>query len=167
MNKYIKKGILFDENIQINRIKLIDENKVLIGLYNKTNAISIAKEQNKNLIQIASLFDKNEEFAVCIINDLNRFIYEKNKTKKKSTNHTIKEMTIRTKIDLSDMVRKLEFLVEHVDSGEQAILVVRRHRHGKDIIDFVQNYFAGQLKIDAKVSRKSERETRWTLSKKK
>ena len=164
----------YDQHIKCNNIMIIDnETKKKIGEYNLSEAISIAESKNLNLIQIS--FNDSQNQSICIISNYSKYIYKLNKqenlNKKQKSKVQNKEVTITTIIDLTDLVRKLETIVSYVLQGFSVTLIIKhRQNRNKNTCfsdDFVHKFLQSQFNLQYRVSKKSEKQSNFYITKKK
>ena len=169
---YIKNP--YDQYIKCNNIMIIDSvTKKKIGEYCFSEAISIAEKQNLNLIQIS--FNESQNQAICIVSNYSKYIYKLNKqenlNKKQKLKSQNKEVTITTIIDLTDLVRKLETIVSYVVQGFSVTLIIKhrqnRNRNTCFSDDFVHKYLQSQNNLQYRVSKKSEKQSNFYITRKK
>ena len=155
----------YDYEIESNDIILVDiDTKKKINKYKLEEGIAIAKEKNLNLIQISF----NNNIAICIIESYSKYIYqelkkEKNRIKKQKAKKENKEVTITNIIDLTDMLRKLQNIIEYVVLKQHSVtLTIKQKREGlrKTLCfsnEFIFNYLKSSSKISYKIITQNEK----------
>ena len=161
--------IPFDDKIQNSRIRLVGQDRDLIGDFEKTEAIEKAHDANMNLIQIAAIEDNGEKISICIIQDYNKYMYSYNRSHKK---HKInnKEITIGSNIDMKDMMRKLDYVCEITEKDNIPVTLVltrRRRVEYASIEQFIKSYFISKDTHNVKIIRQTDRAVRFYITRKK
>ncbi|AOP70156.1 Translation initiation factor IF-3 [bacterium AB1] len=165
LSKEIEKKIIYNQNIQAKQVRLLDDNKKILGIYSIEEALKLSEEQNKHLIQISK-----EDIPVCIIADYKEYIYKINKSKKNNNKIVNKEIKINTRTDLPDLVRKLDNIICLIDKECSKIMItIRKNRNDKlDVANFVKNYFIGKNADITNVTKERDiRYIRFQINKKK
>ena len=84
-------------NIRAEEVRVINSDGSMIGVLPLTQAVSLAKEQELDLVEISP----NANPPVCKILDYNKYVYEQGKraseAKKKQAKVTMKELRIKLK----------------------------------------------------------------------
>ena len=163
----------YDRYIKLECVILVDaETKKRIQEYNLEDAIQIAKEKELNLIQISVACEK----AICILGNYSKYMYkiskQENLKKKQQAKLQNKEVTISSIIDLTDMVRKLEKIVEYVVTYSYSVTLVIKKRRKRDNItyfsdDFITNFFKSNSQLQYRVTKKTEKQSNFYIVKKK
>lgn len=115
-----------NEAIFANELRVIGENGENLGVLSKSEALSIAKDAELDLILIAG----QAKPPVCRIQSWEAFKYQHKKKekeiKKNAKRIKIKELNIATKIAENDLTRKIEKMKEIIATGDQVKFRIRR-----------------------------------------
>ena len=95
--------VRINKEITAEQIYLVGTN-VEAGIYDTKYAISLAEEQELDLVEVG----KNKDLLVCKILDYEKYLYEKRKNEKKPSKTIIKEIKLRPATDEADYNRKVE-----------------------------------------------------------
>ena len=161
--------ILFDAEIKNNRIRLIDNEKGLIGEFDKAIALQKARDLNMNLIQISSIIGDSGPISVCVIQDYNKYVYNQNRSNKKQKISN-KEITIGSNIDMKDMIRKLDYICDITtkDNIPVILVITRRRRVDYESIEqFIKSYFVSKDTHNIKAVKQTNKAIRFYITKKK
>lgn len=123
---------------------MIDENKQQIGIMPIEKALTIAREKNLDLVEIAPQANP----PVCRIMNYQKYLYELTKKEKEGRKHqkniVVKEIKFRPKISPHDFQFKLKHIINFLMDGNKVkVSVLFRGRErarpeiGKQIIDKV------------------------------
>lgn len=116
-----------NQNIRVAQVRLIDSDGTMIGIKPVAEAITLAKEQELDLVEISP----NAEPPVCKILDYNKYVYEQGKkskdAKKKQAKVTLKELRIKSRIATHDLETKLNQIEEFLKKKNMVRLVVVFH----------------------------------------
>lgn len=130
-----------NEQIQADKVRLIDEKGNMLGVLTLRDAIYKAKNVNLDLVEVSP----NAEPPVCKIIDYGKYKYEIQKkssdAKKKQKTVDIKEIKIRPNIGENDYTTKLKAAVKFLEAGNK-VKVSMRFR-GREISkqDIAKNMF--------------------------
>lgn len=123
---------------------MIDENKQQIGIVPIEKALTIAKEKNLDLVEIAP----QAKPPVCRVMNYQKYLYELTKREKEGRKHqkniVVKEIKFRPKISSHDFQFKLRHIINFLEDGNKVkVSVFFRGRErirpeiGRQIIDKV------------------------------
>lgn len=123
---------------------MIDENKQQIGIMPIEKALTIAREKNLDLVEIAPQANP----PVCRIMNYQKYLYELTKREKEGRKHqkniVVKEIKFRPKISSHDFQFKLKHIINFLMDGNKVKVSVffrgrerTRPEIGKQIIDKV------------------------------
>tara|TARA_B100000609_G_scaffold186244_1_gene170762 strand:- start:885 stop:1367 length:483 start_codon:yes stop_codon:yes gene_type:complete len=113
---------------------LIDKNGDKKGLMSKGEALSLAKEDNLDLVQVSP---SNSNPIVCKILDYGKHVFNKKKnatnSKSKSRNTSVKEIKFRPSTDTGDYNIKLKKIKSFILAGDKTKISVRFR--GREILN--------------------------------
>jgi len=130
-----------NEQIESDKVRVIDEKGNMLGVLTLRDAIYKAKNVNLDLVEVSP----NAEPPVCKIIDYGKYKYEIQKkssdAKKKQKTVDIKEIKIRPNIGENDYTTKLKAAVKFLEAGNK-VKVSMRFR-GREISkqDIAKNMF--------------------------
>jgi len=111
--------------IRSKRVKLIDENRKLLGEFDIQSAIRLAQDRGYDLVEVAP----NANPPICRILNFGRYIYEKKRQERQSRKRQhrpeVKEMRISLKISEHDYQVKLTKIKEFLNDGDRVKLKLR------------------------------------------
>jgi len=136
-------------------IRVLDDEKKLLGLMSAADALAIARTRGMDLVEIAPLAQP----PVCRIMDYGKFLYELHKkeheAKKNQKQVQIKEIKFRPKISIHDYTFKLNHVKRFLEEGNKVkITVMLRGREksrpelGHQVLDKVALDCEGLGKLD-------------------
>ncbi|HEY7990047.1 MAG TPA: translation initiation factor IF-3 [Stellaceae bacterium] len=114
-------------NFQINvpRVRLIDENGAMIGVVTRQEAMARAQEAGLDLVEVAN----NADPPVVKILDFGKFKYEeqkrKNEARKKQKVIEVKEIKFRPGIDDHDYQVKMRSMIKFIGEGDKVKVTMR------------------------------------------
>ena len=132
-----------NHNIRATEVRVIDSDGSMIGVMPVAQAVSLAKEQDLDLVEISP----NANPPVCKILDYNKYVYEQgkkaNEAKKKQAKVMMKELRIKSHIAPHDLEVRMRQIEEFLRKKNQVRFVVvfhgRENQH-KDIgIEILNN----------------------------
>ncbi|MBN2198523.1 MAG: translation initiation factor IF-3 [Candidatus Aminicenantes bacterium] len=110
--------------IHARQIRLIDEDKKLLGLVSVPDALAQAQSRGLDLVEIAPQADP----PVCRIMDYGKFLYELHKrdhdAKKHQKQIQIKEIKFRPKISIHDYTFKIKHVRRFLEEGNKVKITV-------------------------------------------
>ena len=150
------KQLRVNERIRISQVRVIWEDGAQLGVMAPTDALRLAKEQGRDLVEVAPQTSP----PVCRIMDFNKFRYDEQRrereAKKKHHVAKLKEVKFKPHIEEHDYQVKLGMLKRFLMRGDQAkVTMVYRGRElahtelGRRILDRL----IGDLKLISKVER--------------
>lgn len=114
-----------NNGIRSPRVLVIDEKGNKLGEFLTEDAISLAKDRNLDLIEVAP----NSRPPVCKVGDFGKMKYEKKKkeaaSRKTQTTITVKEIKLRPKTDQHDFDVKLKHARRFLEKGDKVKVTVR------------------------------------------
>lgn len=115
--------------IREEEVRVIDENKKQVGILPLAEALSIAKEKDMDLVEIAP----QAVPPVCRVMDYGKFLYELHKKAHEAKKHQkqiqIKEIQFRPKISIHDYDFKMRHIQRFLNDGNKVkIRVMMRGR---------------------------------------
>jgi translation initiation factor IF-3 len=152
----IKSGPRYDEFIQSEKVRVIDENGENLGVMYTEEAIEQAAEVGLNLVEVSP----NADPPVCKFLDVGKYRYEAQKkanlARKTQKTQEIKEIKMRPNIDDHDYDVKMKAMNKFIDHGDKVKVTLRfrgremAHQHlGMDLLKRVQDDMAEVAKIEA------------------
>ena len=119
------KGPRFNNRITSPEVQVIDNNGVNLGVLNLQDAISKAKNENLDLIEIAP----NARPPVCKIMDMGKYKYDQqkkiNKAKKKQKKIELKEIKLRPVTEVHDYTFKIKNAQKFLAKGDKVKFTIR------------------------------------------
>ena len=119
------KGPKFNNRITSPEVQVIDSDGENLGVLNLQEAISKAKEENLDLIEIAP----NARPPVCKIMDMGKYKYDQqkklNKAKKKQKKIELKEIKLRPVTEVHDYTFKIKNAQKFLSKGDKVKFTIR------------------------------------------
>lgn len=113
-----------NEEIKTSKVRVVDEDGTQLGIFLVKDAVRIAREKGKDLVEIAPKADP----PVCKIIDFGKFKYEQQKREKtqKKNQHVsiIKEIRFHINTDTHDFDFKVKHAANFLDEGNKVKAVV-------------------------------------------
>ena len=110
--------------IQAKEIRVIDDEKKMLGVYSTAIALSLAKDMGLDLVEIAP----QAAPPVCRIMDYGKFLYELHKKEHEAKKHQkqiqIKEIKFRPKISIHDYDFKMKHVLRFLEDGNKVKITV-------------------------------------------
>ena len=152
----IKSGPRFDQLIQSDKVRVIDENGENIGVMYTNEAIEQAASVGLNLVEVSP----NADPPVCKFLDVGKYRYEAQKkanlARKSQKTQEIKEIKVRPNIDDHDYDVKLKAMHKFIENGDKVKVTLRfrgremAHQHlGMDLLRRVQDDMAEDSKVES------------------
>ena len=152
----VKSGPRYDDLIQSDKVRVIDENGENIGVMYTREAIEQAAEVGLNLVEVSP----NADPPVCKFLDVGKHRYEAQKkanlARKTQKTQDIKEIKMRPNIDDHDYDVKMKNVYKFIDNGDKVKVTLRfrgremAHQHlGMDLLKRVQEDVAETAKVEA------------------
>lgn len=138
-----------DYAIKSGKIRVVDGDQTRI--MSKDDAISEAKSQGKNLVQI-SFNPAMYPGSICKILDYSKFKYEQKKKQKeqnkklRASRADLKELSFTIRIDDGDKQTKIKHAKEFLEEGDNVKLSVFMSKREMAKLDFAKNLLAEILK---------------------
>jgi translation initiation factor IF-3 len=152
----VKSGPRFDDMIQSDKVRVIDENGENLGVMFTNEAIEQANEIGLNLVEVSP----NADPPVCKFLDVGKHRYEAQKkanaARKTQKTQQIKEIKMRPNIDDHDYDVKMRSVTKFIEEGDKVKMTLRfrgremAHQElGMDLLKRVQDDVAEIAKIEA------------------
>ena len=152
----VKSGPKFDDLIQADKVRVIDENGENIGVMYTKEAIEQANDLGLNLVEVSPGADP----PVCKFLDVGKHRYEAQKkanaARKTQKTQQIKEIKMRPNIDDHDYDVKMRSVVKFIEEGDKVKMTLRfrgremAHQElGMNLLKRVQDDVAEIAKIEA------------------
>ena len=152
----VKSGPRFDNMIQADKVRVIDENGENLGVMYTREAIEQANEVGLNLVEVSP----NADPPVCKFLDVGKYRYEAqkkaNQARKTQKTQQIKEIKMRPNIDDHDYDVKMRNVVKFIEEGDKVKMTLRfrgremAHQElGMNLLKRVQDDVAEIAKIEA------------------
>jgi len=152
----VKSGPRFDEMIQSDKVRVIDENGENLGVMFTNEAIEQANEIGLNLVEVSP----NADPPVCKFLDVGKHRYEAQKkanaARKTQKTQQIKEIKMRPNIDDHDYDVKMRSVTKFLEEGDKVKMTLRfrgremAHQElGMNLLKRVQDDTAEIAKIEA------------------
>lgn len=153
-----------NERIRVPRVKLVDENGVMLGEMPTDQARQIARERGYDLVEVAA----EARPPVCKLLDYGKYKYEQKKKQKKSKHkqhvQQVKEVRMRPLTDDHDVgvkVRKAREILEH---GDKLLVTIffrgREQAHkeiGRDLMERIKKDLEDVARVEHDVSMQGPR----------
>lgn len=125
MTPPVKSGPRFNNLIQVDQVRVIDENGENIGVLSTRDAIERARSLGLDLVEISP----NVSPPVCKILDVGKFRYEAQKkanaARKTQKTQEIKEIKMRPNIDDHDYDTKMKAVTKFITNGDKVKITLR------------------------------------------
>lgn len=152
----VKSGPRFDDLIQSDKVRVIDENGENIGVMYTREAIEQAASVGLNLVEVSP----NADPPVCKFLDVGKYRYEAQKkanlARKSQKTQEIKEIKVRPNIDDHDYDTKMKAMKKFIEHGDKVKVTLRfrgremAHQHlGLDLLRRVQEDMAELTKVES------------------
>ncbi|HEU4651603.1 MAG TPA: translation initiation factor IF-3 [Croceibacterium sp.] len=152
----VKSGPRFDDMIQSDKVRVIDENGENLGVMYTSEAIEQANDIGLNLVEVSP----NADPPVCKFLDVGKYRYEAQKkanaARKTQKTQQIKEIKMRPNIDDHDYDVKMRSVTKFIEEGDKVKMTLRfrgremAHQElGMDLLKRVQDDVAEIAKIEA------------------
>ena len=120
-----REGPRINEEINVPRVRLVDQNGAMVGVVSKIDAMQLAANAGLDLVEVAAAADP----PVCKILDYGKFKYEeqkkKNEARKKQKVIEVKEIKLRPGIDDHDYDVKMRSMVKFIEEGDKVKVTMR------------------------------------------
>ncbi|MEL1251198.1 translation initiation factor IF-3 [Aurantiacibacter gilvus] len=152
----VKSGPKFDNLIQSDKVRVIDDQGENLGVMYTREAIEQAAEVGLNLVEVSP----NANPPVCKFLDVGKYRYEAQKkanaARKTQKTQDIKEVKMRPNIDTHDYDVKMRNVNKFIENGDKVKVTLRfrgremAHQHlGMDLLKRVQDDVAEIAKVEA------------------
>ena len=152
----VKSGPRFDDMIQSDKVRVIDENGENLGVMFTNEAIEQANEIGLNLVEVSP----NADPPVCKYLDVGKYRYEAQKkanaARKTQKTQQIKEIKMRPNIDIHDYDVKMRSVRKFIEEGDKVKMTLRfrgremAHQElGMDVLKRVQEDVSEVAKVEA------------------
>jgi len=152
----VKSGPRFDDMIQSDKVRVIDENGENLGVMFTNEAIEQANEIGLNLVEVSP----NADPPVCKFLDVGKHRYEAQKkanaARKTQKTQQIKEIKMRPNIDDHDYDVKMRSVTKFLEEGDKVKMTLRfrgremAHQElGMNLLNRVRDDTAEIAKIEA------------------
>ena len=152
----VKSGPKFDDLIQAEKVRVIDENGENLGVMYTREAMEQANELGLNLVEVSPGADP----PVCKFLDVGKYRYEAQKKanaqRKTQKTQEIKEIKMRPNIDVHDYDVKMRSVRKFIEEGDKVKMTLRfrgremAHQElGMDLLNRVRDDTAEIAKIEA------------------
>jgi translation initiation factor IF-3 len=152
----VKSGPRFDNMIQSDKVRVIDENGENLGVMYTREAIEQAAEVGLNLVEVSP----NADPPVCKFLDVGKYRYEAQKkanaARKTQKTQEIKEIKMRPNIDDHDYDVKMRNVNKFIENGDKVKVTLRfrgremaHQQLGMDLLRRVQNDVEEIAKVEA------------------
>ena len=139
------RGPKANNRINSPEVQVISSNGENLGILNTNQAISIAKEEGLDLIEISP----NAKPPVCKIMDMGKFKYDAqkkaNKAKKKQKKIDLKEIKLRPVTEVHDYTFKIKNAQKFLSKGDKVKFTIRfkgrelQHKHlGNELMEKIK-----------------------------
>ncbi|WP_095011440.1 translation initiation factor IF-3 [Tsuneonella mangrovi] len=156
MTPPVKSGPRFDNMIQSDKVRVIDENGENLGVMYTREAIEQAADVGLNLVEVSP----NADPPVCKFLDVGKYRYEAQKkanaARKTQKTQEIKEIKMRPNIDTHDYDVKMRSVMKFIGEGDKVKMTLRfrgremAHQElGMDLLRRVQEDVAEVAKVEA------------------
>ena len=120
-----REGPRINEEISVLRVRLVDERGGMVGVVERSEALTMAADAGLDLVEIAPGADP----PVCKILDFGKFKYEeqkkKNEARKKQKIIEVKEIKLRPSIDIHDYAVKMRSMNKFIEEGDKVKVTMR------------------------------------------
>lgn len=138
-----KNKVYTDYNIFPGKVRLVMQNGKAIEI-DRDAAIDMAKNENKNLVQIA--YNKNGyPKSICKIIDYGKYLYEQHKKEKQQKKNEranradVKEISYSIRIDENDKNIKTKHAREFLEHGDNVKIIVRLSRREMNLLGMAKD----------------------------
>jgi len=156
MQPPVKSGPRYNNMIQSDKVRVIDENGENIGVMYTREAIEQAADVGLDLVEVSP----NADPPVCKFLDVGKFRYEAQKkanaARKTQKTQEIKEIKMRPNIDDHDYDTKMKKVHQFIEEGDKVKVTLRfrgrelsHQQLGMDLLRRVQEDVAEIAKIEA------------------
>lgn len=162
----ISRGLLINENIKSDEVRVIDESGDL-GIMQLKNALELSLRRGLDLVEISP----NAVPPVCKIMDHGKFVYDRQKkerkAKQKQKTVDLKKIRLSVKIDDGDLKRKVNQVEEFISKGNKVEVSVRFRGRESQHLDLgfkIINDFCDSCSNFASISKRPSLDSRQLLA---
>ena len=148
-----------NDRIRVPRVKVVDENGVMLGEMPTLQALQIARERGFDLVEVAA----EARPPVCKLLDYGKYKYEQKKKQKKSKSkqhvQQVKEVRLRPLTDDHDLLTKLKKAQEMLLEGDKVLITIffrgreQAHKeHGRAMMERIKRELDEIAKVEHEVS---------------
>jgi translation initiation factor IF-3 len=148
-----------NDRIRVPRVKVVDENGVMLGEMPTLQALQIARERGYDLVEVAA----DARPPVCKLLDYGKYKYEQKKKQKKSKSkqhvQQVKEVRLRPLTDDHDLLTKLKKAQEMLLEGDKVLITIffrgreQAHKeHGRAMMERIKKELDEVAKVEHEVS---------------
>src|SRR5262245_7009488 len=148
-----------NDRIRVPKVKVVDENGVMLGEMPTQQAITIARERGYDLVEVAA----EARPPVCKLLDYGKYKYEQkkkqNKSKSKQHVQQVKEVRLRPLTGEHDLLTKLKKAQEMLLEGDKVLITIffrgreQAHKeHGRAMMDRIRKELDEVAKVEHEVS---------------
>ncbi|MBI3854103.1 MAG: translation initiation factor IF-3 [Planctomycetes bacterium] len=148
-----------NDRIRVPRVKVVDENGVMLGEMPTLQALQIARERGYDLVEVAA----EARPPVCKLLDYGKYKYEQkkkqNKSKAKQHVQQVKEVRLRPLTGEHDLLTKLKKAQEMLLEGDKVLITIffrgreQAHKeHGRHMMERIKKELDPVAKVEHEVS---------------
>jgi len=148
-----------NDRIRVPRVKVVDENGVMLGEMPTLQALQIARERGYDLVEVAA----EARPPVCKLLDYGKYKYEQkkkqNKSKAKQHVQQVKEVRLRPLTGEHDLLTKLKKAQEMLLEGDKVLITIffrgreQAHKeHGRAMMEKIKRELDPVAKVEHDVS---------------
>ena len=148
-----------NDRIRVPRVKVVDENGVMLGEMPTLQALQIARERGYDLVEVAA----EARPPVCKLLDYGKYKYEQkkkqNKSKSKQHVQQVKEVRLRPLTGEHDLLTKLKKAQEMLLEGDKVLITIffrgreQAHKeHGRAMMEKIKRELDPVGKVEHDVS---------------
>lgn len=148
-----------NDRIRVPRVKVVDENGVMLGEMPTLQALQIARERGFDLVEVAA----EARPPVCKLLDYGKYKYEQkkkqNKSKSKQHVQQVKEVRLRPLTGEHDLLTKLKKAQEMLLEGDKVLITIffrgreQAHKeHGRTMMSRIKLELDDVAKVEHEVS---------------
>jgi len=148
-----------NDRIRVPRVKVVDENGVMLGEMPTLQALQIARERGFDLVEVAA----EARPPVCKLLDYGKYKYEQkkkqNKSKSKQHVQQVKEVRLRPLTGEHDLMTKLKKAQEMLLEGDKVLITIffrgreQAHKeHGRAMMERIKKELDPVAKVEHEVS---------------
>jgi len=141
----LQKRVIINNQIRVEKVRLIDENGKQLGIVDLNEAIRRAQEKGLDLIKVT----EKVEPPVCKIMDYGKYLYRLKKKEKEQTNHQkkgdLKIIRLTFAISSHDLKIRTETAQKFLEKGYKVKVIMFLRGREKGLADFAKEKFLGYL----------------------